>query len=774
MAAIAPPSSPTEKDPRPELLRQGLAFGRLSAPLSVALAAAFALASAAGVQPRTAWLWWVAVALILGARAGLCHVLLRAPSLRERFAMTLLVAAAGLEAAAWVSGLLWLGVAAEGVVLLQLALGIGAMVAAVPAFGVNGAPLAVFVVPIALAQAYVLGMAELPARAAAAFGWAAALAATLSAALWFRHRVVEGMAACERAERAAREQAHGLAQLRHSREQLRLALDAIDAGVSDTDLVTGERFFSARYAEILGFRDRERFLQEHRFSAALHPQDRMRVLDARRSHIDAATAFREEFRMRTAAGDYVWVQARGESIRGADGRATRFVMSIVDISERRAAEQQLAYSERRYRALVEASPSLIWTCDRRGRLTFVSDRACRLLYGYDPREVIGRHVSAFLSPEVGRREFLRRFAAAFRGRPVHDVELTQRARGGARLHVMVSALPTVDETGEVDSVIGVCSDVTALKGRERELRIALGNQQAVFDAAGEGIARVRAGRIEGANRALARMVGLTRDALIGQPAAHLLAQPERWEAIHSATVASARRGQAAIHEVTVRTPDGAAAVWCQLTSRVVEGDDADAMILVLTDITVLKRREELAWHQANHDELTGLPNRRLLVEHARRLLSVAMRQRRLAAVMLLDLDGFKDVNDVFGHAYGDALLRRVALRLSSVLRDYDLVARTGGDEFVVLLPEIDQPATAIVVAEKLIAAASETLQSTERTLRLAASVGIALFPADGQDFDALLARADSAMYGAKAAGKNQFRLAADALPVADPSQATLP
>jgi len=108
-----------------------------------------------------------------------------------------------------------------------------------------------------------------------------------------------------------------------------------------------------------------------------------------------------------------------------------------------------------------------------------------------------------------------------------------------------------------------------------------------------------------------------------------------------------------------------------------------------------------------------------LSEHARRLLSVALQKRRLAAVLVLDLDGFKEINDLFGHSYGDNMLKRVALRLSGVLRDYDVVARTGGDEFVVLLPEIEQPSIAMVVAEKLIAAASENVENLGRSLRLA-------------------------------------------------------
>ena len=112
-----------------------------------------------------------------------------------------------------------------------------------------------------------------------------------------------------------------------------------------------------------------------------------------------------------------------------------------------------------------------------------------------------------------------------------------------------------------------------------------------------------------------------------------------------------------------------------------------------------------------------------------------MQKRRLAAVLVLDLDGFKEINDLFGHSYGDYLLKRVALRLSSVLRDYDVVARTGGDEFVLLLPEIEQPSIAMVVAEKLIAGASENVEHQGRSLRLHASVGLALFPSDGHDFE---------------------------------------
>jgi diguanylate cyclase (GGDEF)-like protein/PAS domain S-box-containing protein len=311
--------------------------------------------------------------------------------------------------------------------------------------------------------------------------------------------------------------------------------------------------------------------------------------------------------------------------------------------------------------------------------------------------------------------------------------------------------------------LGVCTDITTQKRRERELAVALRNQQVIFDAAGEGIAFVQAGKIESANGALAKMLGVSRSWLDGRPAVEMVATAADWQRILEVTRAAAQRGESANHEVMLRAPEGAASssgVWAQLTARVVGDDDeAEAMILVLTDITPLKQREEKAWHQANHDELTGLPNRRLLVENARRLLSVAMRRERLAAVMVLDLDGFKEVNDAFGHAYGDAMLRRVSMRMSMALREYDLLARTGGDEFVILLPEVDDLDGARAVAEKLIAAASEDIEIGDRLSHMSASVGIAVFPGDGQEFDALLRQADAAMYASKQAGKNRCTFA---------------
>lgn len=744
-----------------ELLRLALGLGRFTWLGNLAFGCAIVLVLAHDDRLLQGLAWWVVLASALLARAYLCLRLLADATLRARHGAVLYAAMAVIEGSVWSAGLLVVPAPSALGALLQFVLSTVILIGTVLSFGPVRCAWFGQTVPLAFGQALVLIVQPPALRDVVGLAWLLTVALSAVAAYWWRRVLVENLALREQADAAAHAQERAALELHRSREQLRLALDAIDAGVADTNLFTGERFFSARYAELLGYRDRAAFLHAHRFSAALHPDDRARVLHARQRHLQEDVPFREEFRLRTAAHDYVWVQARGESVRDAAGRATRFVMSIVDITERREAELRLAASERRYRALVEASPSLIWTCDAAGRLTFVSARACRELYGYEPREMIGRHVAEFNAPEFRRREFVRRFAPALRGRAVFDAEAIHLSRAGERVYVVVSALPVRDDSGRIEAVYGICSDITALKRRERELNAALRNQQLIFEAAGEGIAFVRDDRIESANGALAKMLGVTRERLVGRPVGEFLARPEEWDAVRRASLEAAARGEAAIHEAMLRAPAGAGrSAWCQLTARQI-GDDRGATILVLTDITLLKRREELAWHQANHDELTGLPNRRLLVEHARRLLSVAMRQRRRAAVLVLDLDGFKEVNDLFGHAYGDALLRRIALRLASVLREYDVVARTGGDEFVVLLPEIEETAVALRVAEKLVVAAREDLEAAGRSLRTHASVGVALFPDDGNDFEGLLARADAAMYAAKAAGKNRFRFASE-------------
>ena len=180
-------------------------------------------------------------------------------------------------------------------------------------------------------------------------------------------------------------------------------------------------------------------------------------------------------------------------------------------------------------------------------------------------------------------------------------------------------------------------------------------------------------------------------------------------------------------------------------------------IWILADITERKEAEERMRHIAQHDALTGLPNRLALLMRLGQLLPEARRHKLTMAIMFLDLDRFKIINDTLGHQVGDELLREVACRLSKVVRETDFVARLGGDEFVVILPGITNPSDAAIVANKIIAALSSPIEAEGHELHTSPSIGISLFPDDGPDGDTILKNADTAMYHAKAAGRNNYQ-----------------
>jgi len=173
--------------------------------------------------------------------------------------------------------------------------------------------------------------------------------------------------------------------------------------------------------------------------------------------------------------------------------------------------------------------------------------------------------------------------------------------------------------------------------------------------------------------------------------------------------------------------------------------------LLEQELKQLANREAQARRLAYHDALTGLPNRTLLEDRFRQAISQARRQRKCVAMLMIDLDGFKSVNDNLGHATGDKLLRTVAERLTGSIRGADTVCRYGGDEFVVMLPEVEGPAMAVAAADKVRASLGEPDIIDGHEIRMTASIGTALYPVDGKSYEELIKRADEAMYRAKAA-----------------------
>ena len=178
---------------------------------------------------------------------------------------------------------------------------------------------------------------------------------------------------------------------------------------------------------------------------------------------------------------------------------------------------------------------------------------------------------------------------------------------------------------------------------------------------------------------------------------------------------------------------------------------------VFNDVTEARRDDQRMRHLALHDPLTGLPNRFLLADRIEHAMGVARRECSRMALLFIDLDHFKEVNDNHGHELGDQVLMEIGTRLRSCLRDTDTVARLGGDEFVALLENVDETARCAVIAGNLIAAVSQPMEISGRSLQVGASIGVAFFPEDGNAADELIKLADMAMYASKSDGRGGFR-----------------
>jgi diguanylate cyclase (GGDEF)-like protein/PAS domain S-box-containing protein len=187
-------------------------------------------------------------------------------------------------------------------------------------------------------------------------------------------------------------------------------------------------------------------------------------------------------------------------------------------------------------------------------------------------------------------------------------------------------------------------------------------------------------------------------------------------------------------------------------------EKARIILLAIEDITTRKEMEEKIKRLAYHDSLTGLPNRMLLSDRLNMAKILSDRNRKKLALMMLDIDKFKEINDTLGHHIGDLLLRVVAEKLTRILRKEDTVARFGGDEFVLVLPEQKDVQAALKVARKIINAFRKAVVLEGHALIITSSIGISIYPDHGQDIDTVLKNADSAMYRAKQAGRNQYRL----------------
>ena len=320
-----------------------------------------------------------------------------------------------------------------------------------------------------------------------------------------------------------------------------------------------------------------------------------------------------------------------------------------------------------------------------------------------------------------------------------------------------------DERGRPAAILGATSDVTDRRSTENALRNADERYRLLFEESLAGIFRMNAtGKLLECNEGFAQIVGRpSREAALAAPDGNACFSAKDFDRI--VTVVG-RDGRLAHVEIEITRADGKPA-WVLGSFTRLTGAGAGAFEGALIDITGRKNAEELIEHQAYHDGLTGLANRKLFRERLIQALGQARRKKRGLAVLFFDVDHFKLVNDRLGHDAGDRLLREIALRLLRTVRKIDTVARLGGDEFTLLLLDTESAEAAVRVGRKLLDAMEAPFPIDGRSVSASASIGISLYPGDGDDDETLVKNADAAMYRAKELGRHNCQLYTRALQV---------
>ncbi|HKO00554.1 MAG TPA: diguanylate cyclase, partial [Thermoanaerobaculia bacterium] len=315
-------------------------------------------------------------------------------------------------------------------------------------------------------------------------------------------------------------------------------------------------------------------------------------------------------------------------------------------------------------------------------------------------------------------------------------------------------------SGVADVRVWSFRDVTERYHNETALRESEARFRLLFEQNAAGVYRAElSGRILDSNETFARMVGYSPATLIGRNVSELYARPVERDELSQILQ---QAGTLQSVEVELQNASGKS-VWV-LQNLVLLGDGESAIIhATVVDISDRKRAEEQIEFHAYHDVLTGLPNRKLFTDRLNWSISRSRRSSRSLAVMFLDLDHFKSINDSLGHTAGDELLLEMARRLKVCVRDDDTVARLGGDEFTIVLSDLREPEDAITVAQKILTSIQQPVSVGGTTVDISVSIGIALYPQDGTDAESLLKNADSALYRAKDAGRNAYQLCTNEL-----------
>ncbi|MDR3411255.1 MAG: diguanylate cyclase [Formivibrio sp.] len=435
-----------------------------------------------------------------------------------------------------------------------------------------------------------------------------------------------------------------------------------------------------------------------------------------------------------------------------DAGAVRYLLPEGrDVTERRRAEWALQASQIHYQALLNASPVGVIELDAAGHCIYVNEKYIEIT-GQSLTQALGDGWVCSIHPDDWDQLALVKAAVYSRAEAGH-LECRYLLPDGQVAWMVGQAVPMRTSSGVVSGMILTLVDITEHKELEIRLRLAA----SMYETSSEGILVVDAqNHIVSVNPAFTTLLGYEATEVLGRDPGELGASRNAPSLYKNLWLAVEKSGHWQ-GEIWNCCKDGQeVALWMTVNTLFNSEGKVQWRFALFSDITEKKRNEELIWHQANYDALTGLPNRRLFRDRLQQEMKKAARYGISLALFFIDLDHFKDVNDCFGHDCGDRLLVEAGERIRRCLRDSDTVARLGGDEFTAILPNITELRRAEDAALAITQTLAQPFVIDGQESNVSASIGIAFYPQDGATDLVLLKQADRAMYLAKAKGRNCF------------------
>ncbi|MGZ5030293.1 MAG: PAS domain S-box protein, partial [Methylobacter sp.] len=494
--------------------------------------------------------------------------------------------------------------------------------------------------------------------------------------------------------------------------------------------------------------------------ATLHPDDYDGIVASIKASAKTLTPWRHEYRVKFDDGTVRWLFGNSLPQREADG-SVLWHGFITDVTERKRATASLLESEARFRTMADSAPVLIWIA-RPDKFFHYFNKGWLEFTGRTMEEEIGNGWIANVHPEDFQRCF-ETYVTSFDVRNEFSMEYRLRRADGEYCWLLNRGVPLYDEQETFLGYIGSCIDITSRKLAETDLRIAstaFESQEAMAITDNQQV-------ILRVNQAFVRVTGYSVEEAVGKTPA-LLKSGRQDDQFYQAMWESLSRDGHWQGEIWNRRKNGEIyPEWLNITAVTDERGQVTNYVASFSDITERKMAENEIQHLAFHDSLTQLPNRRLLLERLKHGIDMERREGKQLALLMLDLDRFKAVNDSLGHQAGDELLQQVANKITRRLRDVDMVARLGGDEFIVLLEDIAHPDDAARIAEEIIADLSKPFRlSQSDDVQIGASIGISLYPQHADTPEMLLDHADAALYHAKDNGRGCFAYFSEDLTIA--------